>query len=254
MAGDQQAGLFGQGCFAAGQAKNTYGTGCFLLMNTGETAAMLPDTGLLTTVAMARGGKVTYCLEGSVFIGGAVVQWLRDELHLISTAAETEERALSVPDSCGVVVVPAFTGLGAPYWDMYARGAILGLTRGAGANHVIRAALESIAFQVEDLLAAMKAATPITSLKVNGKTVKLKKNKFTYTVSKFKKTSAIIKVKASKGWKVKGVYADIEYVGYKKLKNGKSFKIPKDGRASVWIDLVNGKKQLFTYRIEINRI
>lgn len=168
MAGDQQAGLFGQGCFSAGQAKNTYGTGCFLLMNTGETAAMLPDTGLLTTVAMARGGKVTYCLEGSVFIGGAVVQWLRDELHLISSAAETEERALSVPDSCGVVVVPAFTGLGAPYWDMYARGAILGLTRGAGANHVIRAALESIAFQVEDLLAAMKAATPITSLKVDG--------------------------------------------------------------------------------------
>ena len=169
MAGDQQAGLFGQGCFAAGEVKNTYGTGCFLLLNTGETAVNT-DSGLLTTVALAKDGKVTYALEGSVFIGGAVVQWLRDELHLISSAAETEERARSVKDTNGVYVVPAFTGLGAPYWDMYARGAILGLTRGACANHIIRAALESIAYQVEDLLCAMRAASgnQCTALKVDG--------------------------------------------------------------------------------------
>ena len=168
IAGDQQAGLFGQGCFEKGQAKNTYGTGCFLLLNTGEECVEMGKDGLLTTVAMARNGKITYALEGSVFIGGAVVQWLRDELHLITTAVETEARALSVEDSCGVYVVPAFTGLGAPYWDMYARGAILGLTRGAGADHIIRAALESIAYQVEDLLQVMKKSAVITSLRVDG--------------------------------------------------------------------------------------
>ncbi len=168
IAGDQQSGLFGQGCFEQGQAKNTYGTGCFLLLNTGSTPVDMGKQGLLTTVAMARNGKVTYALEGSVFIGGAVVQWLRDELHLIKTASETQSRALSVDDSCGVYVVPAFAGLGAPYWDMYARGAIVGLTRGAGADHIIRASLESIAYQVEDLLAVMGKATPITELKVDG--------------------------------------------------------------------------------------
>lgn len=169
IAGDQQAGLFGQGCFHDGDVKNTYGTGCFLLMNTGEKPVHTED-GLLTTIAMARNGKITYALEGSVFIGGAVVQWLRDEMHLISTAAETEKRALSVADSCGVYVVPAFTGLGAPHWDMYARGAILGITRGAGADHIIRAALESIAYQVEDLLGAMKNASDLSckELKVDG--------------------------------------------------------------------------------------
>ena len=169
IAGDQQASLFGQGCFANGEAKNTYGTGCFLLLNTGETPVET-DSGLLTTIALAKDGKITYALEGSVFIGGAVVQWLRDEMHLVSSAAETEERALSVADSNGVYVVPAFTGLGAPYWDMYARGAILGLTRGAGADHIIRAALESIAYQVEDLLEAMQQASGLrtTELKVDG--------------------------------------------------------------------------------------
>lgn len=169
MAGDQQASLFGQGCFEDGDVKNTYGTGCFLLMNTGRRSVRTQN-GLLTTVAMAKNGRITYALEGSVFIGGAVVQWLRDEMHLVSTAAETEERAQSVEDSCGVYIVPAFAGLGAPYWDMYARGAVLGLTRGAGANHIIRAALESIAYQVEDLLEAMKTASGLEcrELKVDG--------------------------------------------------------------------------------------
>ncbi|MEE1239570.1 MAG: glycerol kinase GlpK [Acutalibacteraceae bacterium] len=170
IAGDQQAALFGQKCFCAGDIKNTYGTGCFLLMNTGDKP-FESKNGLLTTVAATpKGDKVCYALEGSVFVGGAVIQWLRDELGLIKTAAETENAALSVKDSAGVYIVPAFAGLGAPHWDMYARGTICGLTRGANKNHIIRAALESIAYQTNDLITAMKADTglDISSLKVDG--------------------------------------------------------------------------------------
>ncbi len=169
MAGDQQASLYGQGCFGDGEVKNTYGTGCFLLMNTGSRAVQT-KSGLLTTIAMAKDGRRCYALEGSVFIGGALVQWLRDEMKLIASAAESEQRAQMVEDSCGVYVVPAFTGLGAPYWDMYARGAIFGLTRGAGANHIIRASLEAIAYQVDDLLRAMEQASGLScrQLKVDG--------------------------------------------------------------------------------------
>jgi glycerol kinase len=154
-AGDQQAALFGQTCFEAGGAKNTYGTGCFLLLNTGAQ----PTTsrhGLLTTLAWGIDGRVDYALEGSVFTAGAVVQWLRDEMHLIATAAQTEDDANRVPDTQGVYVVPAFTGMGAPYWDMHARGAIVGLTRGARREHVVRAALESIAYQTRDVIDAMQ--------------------------------------------------------------------------------------------------
>ena len=158
IAGDQQAALFGQACFSAGEAKNTYGTGCFLLMNTGEKLVR-SRSGLVTTIAAGLDGKVQYALEGSVFVGGAVIQWLRDELHLIPSAADSERCARKVPDSGGVYVVPAFTGLGAPHWDMYARGAILGLTRGAGRDHIIRAALESIAYQTGDVLSAMEEDT-----------------------------------------------------------------------------------------------
>ena len=169
IAGDQQAALFGQTCFAPGEAKNTYGTGCFLLMNTGDRMYDSKN-GLLTTIAASAGGRVQYALEGSVFVGGAVVQWLRDELHLITEAADTEYFAQKVKDSAGVYVVPAFTGLGAPYWDMYARGAILGLTRGAGRNHIIRAALEAIAYQTGDVLHAMEEDTGIAlkELRVDG--------------------------------------------------------------------------------------
>ena len=168
-AGDQQAALFGQTCFEAGEAKNTYGTGCFLLMNTGERMIQSKN-GLLTTIAMGMGGRVQYCLEGSVFVGGAVVQWLRDELRLISDSGDSEYFACRVRDNGGVYVVPAFTGLGAPHWDMYARGAILGLTRGAGRNHIIRAALESIAYQTRDVLAAMEQDTgeKLRELRVDG--------------------------------------------------------------------------------------
>ena len=158
IAGDQQAALFGQTCFKAGDAKNTYDTGCFLLMNTGSQRFQSRN-GLLTTIAVGLGGEVQYALEGSVFIGGAVIQWLRDELHLIHDAADTEYFARKAKDNGGVYVVPAFTGLGAPHWDMYARGAILGLTRGAGRNHIIRAALESIAYQSADVLRAMEEDT-----------------------------------------------------------------------------------------------
>ena len=158
IAGDQQAALFGQTCFKAGDAKNTYGTGCFLLMNTGSQRFQSRN-GLLTTIAVGLGGEVQYALEGSVFIGGAVIQWLRDELHLIHDAADTEYFARKAKDNGGVYVVPAFTGLGAPHWDMYAQGAILGLTRGAGRNHIIRAALESIAYQSADVLRAMEEDT-----------------------------------------------------------------------------------------------
>ncbi|MEE1161177.1 MAG: glycerol kinase GlpK [Acutalibacteraceae bacterium] len=170
IAGDQQAALFGQKCFSAGDIKNTYGTGCFLLMNTGDKP-FESENGLLTTIAAStKNDRVTYALEGSVFVGGAVVQWLRDEMGLIKTSAESEKAALSVKDSAGVYIVPAFAGLGAPYWDMYARGTICGLTRGANKNHIIRAALESIAYQTNDLITAMKADTglQINSLKADG--------------------------------------------------------------------------------------
>ncbi len=169
IAGDQQAALFGQGCFRAGEAKNTYGTGCFLLMNTGETPYESRN-GLLTTIAIGLNGKVQYALEGSVFVGGAVIQWLRDEMRFISESRDAEYYAQKVPDTGGVYIVPAFTGLGAPYWDMYARGAIVGITRGTGREHLIRAAQESIAYQVLDLVCAMEKDTgvPLTELKVDG--------------------------------------------------------------------------------------
>ncbi len=154
MCGDQQSSLFGQACFAPGMMKNTYGTGCFLLMNTGDRR-VASENGLVTTIAWRLNGKICYALEGSVFVGGAVVQWLRDEMKLVSKASETEAVALSVPDNGGVYLVPAFTGLGAPHWDMYARGTIVGLTRGTGRAHIVRAALESIAQQSADLVDAM---------------------------------------------------------------------------------------------------
>ena len=174
IAGDQQAALFGQGCFEKGQAKNTYGTGCFLLTHTG-TEPVMSHHRLLTTVAATRKGEpMAYALEGSVFVGGAVIQWLRDEMRLINESRDSEYFAAKVADSAGVYVVPAFTGLGAPYWDMAARGSILGLTRGTGRDHIIRASLESIAYQTEDVLAAMQAdmasfgGGQITSLKADG--------------------------------------------------------------------------------------
>lgn len=169
MAGDQQCALFGQACFTSGSVKNTYGTGCFLLMNTGEKMIQ-SNHGLVTTIAVGIDNKVQYALEGSVFVGGAVIQWLRDELQLVNDAADTEYFAKKVKDNGGVYVVPAFTGLGAPHWDMYARGAIFGLTRGANKNHIIRAALESIAYQTRDLIDAMKqdSACSMEELKVDG--------------------------------------------------------------------------------------
>ena len=169
IAGDQQAALFGQTCFKPGMAKNTYGTGCFMLMNTGEK--MVPsENGLLTTIAWGLDGKVTYALEGSIFIAGASVQWLRDEMKMVTDAADTEYFANKVEDTNGVYVVPAFAGLGAPYWDMYARGTIVGLTRGANKNHVIRATLESIAYQTRDVLEAMEkdSGIELQTLKVDG--------------------------------------------------------------------------------------
>jgi len=168
-AGDQQAALFGQTCFAAGEAKNTYGTGCFLLMNTGEKP-VFSDNGLVTTIAWGIDGKVNYALEGSIFVAGAAVQWLRDELRVIDSAADSEYMAKKVKDTNGCYVVPAFTGLGAPYWDQYARGTIVGITRGVNKYHIIRATLDSIAYQVNDVLSAMEADSKIqiTSLKVDG--------------------------------------------------------------------------------------
>ena len=168
-AGDQQSALFGQTCFHAGEAKNTYGTGCFLLMNTGEKP-VFSENGLVTTIAWGLDGKVCYALEGSIFVAGASIQWLRDEMHLIDSAAESEEMARKVEDTNGCYVVPAFTGLGAPHWDQYARGTIVGLTRGVNKYHVIRATLESIAYQVNDVLSAMKADSGIvlSALKVDG--------------------------------------------------------------------------------------
>ena len=170
VAGDQQAALFGQTCFEPGMVKNTYGTGCFVLMNTGQTA-IESKQGLLTTIAWGlEPNKVEYALEGSVFVGGAVVQWLRDELGLIEDAAETESLAEAVSDTAGVYLVPAFVGLGTPHWDPYARGAILGLTRGVNRNHIVRAALESIAYQSGDVIRSMAkdAAIPIPTLRVDG--------------------------------------------------------------------------------------
>ena len=169
IAGDQQAALFGQGCFEAGMAKNTYGTGCFLLMNTGSKP-MQSNHGLITTMAASYENNIQYVLEGSIFIGGAVIQWLRDEMGLIKTASETDEIALSVPDTAGVVIVPAFVGLGAPHWDAYARGIITGLTRGSKRAHIIRAALESMAYQTFDIMECMALDSNIrlTSLQVDG--------------------------------------------------------------------------------------
>ncbi|EPQ5228613.1 glycerol kinase GlpK [Providencia huaxiensis] len=169
MAGDQQAALYGQLCVKPGMAKNTYGTGCFLLLNTGETAVR-SNHGLLTTIACGPKGEVNYALEGAVFVGGASIQWLRDELKLIDESTDSEYFATKVKDSNGVYVVPAFTGLGAPYWDPYARGAIFGLTRGANRNHIIRATLESIAYQTRDVLDAMQADSGerLKALRVDG--------------------------------------------------------------------------------------
>lgn len=168
-AGDQQAATFGQACFERGAAKNTYGTGCFLLMNTGKQAVASQNQ-LITTIGWGFGGEITYCLEGSVFIAGAVVQWLRDSLGIIKSSTEVEKLAASVPDAGGVFFVPAFVGLGAPYWDAYARGSIQGLTRGTTAAHIARAAVDSMAYQTRDLVEAMQrdAGVKLTHLKVDG--------------------------------------------------------------------------------------
>lgn len=169
IAGDQQAALFGQTCFQPGDAKNTYGTGCFMLMNTGTTPVK-SENGLLTTIAWEVDGELNYALEGSVFVAGAAIQWLRDEMGLLEHASDSEAIARSVPDTAGVYLVPAFTGLGAPYWDPYARGTLTGLTRGTGRAHVVRAALESLAYQTADVLQAMEqdAGLHLQSLNVDG--------------------------------------------------------------------------------------
>ena len=168
-AGDQQAALFGQCCFEAGEGKNTYGTGCFLLMNTGNKA-IESQNGLITTIAASTGDEIQYALEGSVFVAGAAIQWLRDELCMIENAAQSEKYAITVEDTNGVYVVPAFTGLGAPYWKPYARGMIVGLTRGSKKEHIIRATLESLVFQTSDVIEAMKkdAGVPLKNLRVDG--------------------------------------------------------------------------------------
>lgn len=169
IAGDQQAALFGQCCFNSGDAKNTYGTGCFLLMNIGDRPKIC-DNGLLTTIGIGLKDRLMYAVEGSVFVGGAVIQWLRDEMKLINESRDSEYFATKIEDNGGVYFVPAFTGLGAPYWDMYARGAIVGITRGTRREHIIRAAVESMAFQTDDLIKAVEtgADTKMTSLKVDG--------------------------------------------------------------------------------------
>ena len=168
-AGDQQSALFGQTCFQPGEAKNTYGTGCFLLMNTGEKP-VFSENGLVTTIAWGLDGKVNYALEGSIFVAGAVIQWLRDEMRLIDSAEDSEYMAKKVKDTNGCYVVPAFTGLGAPHWDQYARGTIVGITRGVNKYHIIRATLDSLAYQVNDVLQSMRADSGIqlASLKVDG--------------------------------------------------------------------------------------
>jgi len=169
VAGDQQAALFGQACFSTGMSKNTYGTGCFLLMNTGERAVS-SQNGLLTTLAWGIEGRIQYALEGSIFVAGAAVQWLRDSLKVIDSAEDSAYYAQKVADTDGVYVVPAFAGLGAPYWDMYARGAIIGLTRGTSKAHIVRATLESLAYQTRDVISAMEqdAETPLKTLRVDG--------------------------------------------------------------------------------------
>ena len=169
IAGDQQSALFGQKCFEAGDAKNTYGTGCFMLMNTGKKP-VISNSGLLTTIAWQIGNEINYALEGSVFIAGAAVKWLRDGIKIIDNASETEEIALSVTDNQGVYVVPAFTGLGAPYWDMYARGAIFGLTQGITEKHLVRSTLESLAYQTQDIIGLMEidSGIKLKSLKADG--------------------------------------------------------------------------------------
>ena len=168
-AGDQQAALFGQTCFAPGDAKCTYGTGAFLLMNTGDKP-IFSNNGLVTTIAWGLNGKISYALEGSIFVAGAAIQWLRDELRFIESAADSEYMAKKVPDTNGCYVVPAFTGLGAPYWDAYARGSVLGITRGVNKNHIIRATLDSVAYQTQDVLKAMEAdaGMELSALKVDG--------------------------------------------------------------------------------------
>lgn len=168
-AGDQQAALFGQTCFDAGEVKNTYGTGCFMLMNTGDKP-VFSKNGLVTTIAWGLDGKITYALEGSIFVAGASIQWIRDELRLIDSSEDSEYMAKKVKDTNGCYVVPAFTGLGAPHWDQYARGVIVGITRGVNKYHIIRATLESIAYQVNDVIDAMKADSgiEISALKVDG--------------------------------------------------------------------------------------
>ena len=168
-AGDQQAALFGQTCFTAGEAKNTYGTGAFLLMNTG-TKPVFSDNGLITTIAWGLDGEVNYALEGSIFVAGAAIQWLRDEMRLVDSSPDSEYMASKVKDTNGCYVVPAFTGLGAPHWDQYARGTIVGITRGVNKYHVIRATLESLAYQTYDVLKAMEADSGIklSALKVDG--------------------------------------------------------------------------------------
>ena len=169
VAGDQQAALFGQCCFGLGDVKNTYGTGGFLLMNTGDTPRF-PEGGLLTTVAWSIGGKTTFAVEGSVFTAGAAIQWLRDGLKIIESSQDSEYYARKVPDSGGIMVVPAFSGLGAPYWDPYARGIIIGISRATTKNHIIRATLESLAYQTADVISLMESGTGIktTSLRVDG--------------------------------------------------------------------------------------
>lgn len=169
VAGDQQAALFGQCCFEKGDVKNTYGTGCFLLMNTGDVPVR-SESGLVTTIAASAGGKVQYALEGSIFVAGAAIQWLRDEMRLIEDAADTERLALAVEDTAGVYVVPAFTGIGAPYWDQYARGTVVGITRGCKKEHFVRATLESMAYQTYDILETMECESDLSlkSLKVDG--------------------------------------------------------------------------------------
>jgi glycerol kinase len=169
VAGDQQAALFGQCCFEAGDAKNTYGTGCFLLMNTGKKA-IFSNNGLITTIAASENDTPDYALEGSVFVAGAAVQWLRDEMRMVETARQTEEFATVVPDTAGVYLVPAFVGMGAPYWDQYARGTVVGVTRGCTKEHFIRAALESIAYQTHDVLKSMEedSSIKLNTLKVDG--------------------------------------------------------------------------------------
>lgn len=196
VAGDQQAALFGQCCFGKGDVKNTYGTGGFLLMNTGEKPVDSAH-GLLTTVGWQLGGRTTYVLEGSVFVCGAVIQWLRDGLRLFAHASDTERMALSVPDSAGIYLVPAFVGLGAPYWDPFARGSVQGLTRAATAEHLVRAALESMAYQTADVLSAMEqdAAAPI---RTSGWTAARRRTTF---CSSFRATSSVSRSPVRAVWK-----------------------------------------------------